>query len=250
MAACGCLPLRRLRFAVILQLLAAVTAMRSTNVDEASAALDEFEMLQTKGTMNRSTQQSSTPRHAAGISIVSMANSSLLAVEVGAAAPNNSRGSSEQDDDTTAKAHRDTPNTLGVKEDSNLTVHSTLFVEDDSDLIMRLKSSQSGDPCPTDDKFGRIGCSQGCSCRWFEACYPLTRQSAVGPADRQQLGQCSLRVLGLVVASVMVFLSLVILVVLLRMHLQLKENEFAAYDPREASFGVSYPPRDCKADAS
>eukprot|EP00929_Paragymnodinium_shiwhaense_P076321 TRINITY_DN39216_c0_g1_i1.p1 TRINITY_DN39216_c0_g1~~TRINITY_DN39216_c0_g1_i1.p1 ORF type:complete len:279 (+),score=37.50 TRINITY_DN39216_c0_g1_i1:140-976(+) len=79
---------------------------------------------------------------------------------------------------------------------------------------------QEGSTCPDDDRLGRIGCAMGCSCRWYEACYPLT-----APGKDEELpnylrwGQCSLSGKSLVTCSLAIFCSLIACVALSRTYL-------------------------------
>lgn len=89
-------------------------------------------------------------------------------------------------------------------------------------LLVEMPSfSQNGHPqCFEGDGEARVGCTEGCPCRWFERCYPkyvlwqgMGNQTTLEAID---VGSCNLSLTMLVVLSVALFVAFVAVVFAVR----------------------------------
>eukprot|EP00929_Paragymnodinium_shiwhaense_P079230 TRINITY_DN41230_c0_g1_i1.p1 TRINITY_DN41230_c0_g1~~TRINITY_DN41230_c0_g1_i1.p1 ORF type:complete len:186 (-),score=22.02 TRINITY_DN41230_c0_g1_i1:242-799(-) len=67
--------------------------------------------------------------------------------------------------------------------------------------ILQLHRARQGPACVGNDTLGRFGCLQGCSCRWYEACYLLRPPVQDEPAPGDP-GACKPDMFMLTIAAV------------------------------------------------
>jgi hypothetical protein len=85
-----------------------------------------------------------------------------------------------------------------------------------------------GQSCPYDSSLGGVGCSLGCSCRFWERCYVLSAEVSHGSEKnntslaerREKIGVCGIVPAGLVSISLVFFSGVLFIVVALRLYLQ------------------------------